>query len=70
MSQLNALSKLILSDVHMQQFNDYFKLLRDKNANNLLIIVKNFDLMIIVKLKLVKKINSLKTRLIDMKKNQ
>jgi hypothetical protein len=53
----------------MQQFNDYFKLLRDKNANNLLIIVENFDLIIIVKLKLVEEINLLNARLIDIKKS-
>jgi hypothetical protein len=57
MSQLNALSKSVLSDVHMQQFNDYFELFRDKNANDLLIIVENSDLMIIIKFKLIKEIN-------------
>jgi hypothetical protein len=70
MSQLNALSKSALSDVHMQQFDNYFKLLWDENANDLLIVVENSDLMIIVKIKLVEKIDSLNTRLIDMKKNQ
>jgi hypothetical protein len=70
MSQLNALSKSVLSDVHMQQFDSYFELLWDENANDLLIVVENSDLMIIVKIKLVEKIDSLNTRLIDMKKNQ
>jgi hypothetical protein len=70
MSQLNALSKSALGDVHMQQFDSYFELLWDENANDLLIVVENSDLMIIVKIKLVEKINSLNTRLIDMKKNQ
>jgi hypothetical protein len=54
----------------MQQFNNYFKLLRDKNATDLLIVVENSDLMIIVKFKLIEEIDSLNTRLIDMKKNQ
>jgi hypothetical protein len=53
----------------MQQFNDYFKFYRDKNANDLLIVVENFHLMIIVKLKLIEEIYLLNTRLIDMKKN-
>jgi 16S rRNA G527 N7-methylase RsmG len=57
MSQLNALSKLALSDVHMQQFDDYFKLLRDNNANYLLIFIENSNLMIIIKFKLIEKID-------------
>jgi hypothetical protein len=70
MSQLNALSKSALSNVHMQQFNNYFELLREKNANDLLIVVENSDLMIIVKLKLIKEIDSSNTRLINIKKSQ
>jgi hypothetical protein len=54
----------------MQQSDDYFELLRDKNANDLLIVVENSDLMIIVKFKLIKEINSSNTRFIDMKKSQ
>jgi hypothetical protein len=69
MLQLNALSKSTLSDVYMQQFDNYFKLFREKNANDLLIVVENSDLMIVVKIKLVEEINSLNTRLIDIKKS-
>jgi hypothetical protein len=50
----------------MQKFNDNFELLRSQNANDLHIVVINLNLVIVVEIQFIKKINSSDAYLIDM----